>query len=217
MNKLSKALSTVTVAVVTTAAVAACGGGSATSATVPSASSSNKPAKSSSNPSAEFLRPKSPNNKYVRFGKEAPPKERAEASRVLEANLKAREAPHFAAQCKTLNKATIEDVVEPSTNLSVTFCARSLKRLAEPFPDTEIPRRDTLNGQISVLRVKGATAYALYHGNDEKDHAMPMTTEKGKWKIGALLTIELDPEEPPSAKPPKPNFGAGRQVRRGPG
>jgi hypothetical protein len=152
--------------------------------------------------SAEFLRPKSPNNKYVTFGTEASLRERRAASRTLRKSFRAREQPNFGVQCTTLDAATIQEVVKAADNqLASSTCARALKILAEPLPDTEIARADTLAGPIAVLRVRADKGYAFYHGNDGRDHLMPLTKEEGRWKVGALLTIELDPEPPPPEAP----------------
>jgi hypothetical protein len=170
-------------------AVAACGSGSNSSSSA--AGTGKDPA--SGEASAEFLVPHSPNNKLVRFGAEAPPTEREAASKVLKANYEARERAHFAAQCATLSKVLIEEIVGPSKKgtAAAAACAGAVKSIAEPLNATKKVRADNLRAPIAALRMKGKKGYALYHGTDKKDHAMLMEKEKGEWKVGALLATEL--------------------------
>jgi hypothetical protein len=166
-----------------------CGGGSSSSSST-AGSTREDPAGEAS---AEFLHPKSPNNKYVKFGTEAPTAEREAASKVLEENLKAREEADFATQCATLNPATLEEVASPKEkgSAAAAACPKAVKELADPLNRTRKIRADTLGGPIAALRMKGEKAYALYHGNDKKDYLMPMEKENGVWKVGSLTTTEL--------------------------
>ncbi len=154
--------------------VAGCGGGTATSATDP-------------DPSAQFIE-KGHENVIPRFGKESSVEEREEASAVLTENLKARAAGAFATQCKTLNKEGVASIPEAKGKSS---CPGALKKIGEPLSQTKKARKDTLTGPISALRVKGTKGYALYHGNDGKNYAMPMGKENGSWLVSAIVTTEL--------------------------
>lgn len=167
-----------------------CGGGSSS----PSSTSGSSTGDAAGEASAAFLRPKSPTNRYVKFGSEASAALRNAASSVLSENLKAREEANFAVQCATLNAAAVKKVVEPKKKQVTTrpkTCTKALAEIAQPLPDTEIVRFDTLGGPIAALRIEGKKAYALYHGTDHKDYAMPMEREDGQWKVGALLAISL--------------------------
>jgi len=135
------------------------------------------------------------------FGKEASESERAEASAVLDENLTARQEGDIAGQCGTLGKRGLESVSATSAK-EPSKCVAELKKIAEPLSSTENARKDTLAGEIAALRVDGKKAYALYHGNDGNDYAMPMEQEGGRWKVGGILTIEL-PTEEAELKPPK--------------
>jgi hypothetical protein len=132
---------------------------------------------------------------YVAFGKEAAAPEREAASAVLTENLEAREGADFAGQCSSLGKAGLESVLGPVKSSEVKSarakCGGSLKSLAEPLSGTKEIRKNTLSGPISALRVKGTKAYALYHGNDGNDYAMPMEKEGGEWLVGSIVTTEL--------------------------
>jgi hypothetical protein len=132
---------------------------------------------------------------YVAFGKEAGATDREAASAVLTENLEARQGADFAGQCSSLGKAGLEAVLGAMKSSEVKAaraeCAGSLKSLAEPLSSTKEVRTNTLSGPISALRVKGPKAYALYHGNDGNDYAMPMEKEGGKWMVGSIVTTEL--------------------------
>jgi hypothetical protein len=130
---------------------------------------------------------------YVAFGEEAAAAERDAASAILSENLTARQAADFAGQCSSLGKAGLESVLGPIKEIkpAKAKCPTSLKGLAEPLSSSKEVRTNTLSGSIAALRVKGAKGYALYHGNDGNDYAMPMEKEGGKWLVGSIVTIEL--------------------------
>lgn len=168
--------------------VAGCGGGSNSLGTSESTQSEIGNRQSS----YEFLRPKGGNNKIVTFGVEAPASERNAASMVLENALDARASGNFASQCALLSAATITEITDESKDGDAT-CPQVLKELAEPLKKTTKIRASTLHGPISALRVEGLKAYALYHGMNKTDFAMPMVQESGQWKVAALLEAELGP------------------------
>jgi hypothetical protein len=157
-----------------------CGGGSASSATE-SSSSANGEA------SAAFIK-KGHVNAIPKFGQEASEEEREAVNAIVVENLKARAAADFAAQCKTLGAKGMAEV--PGAKNQQT-CAKALKKFAEPLSGTEKARENTLKGSIAALRVKGDKGWALYHGNNGKDYALPLEKEGGTWKVSSVLTTEL--------------------------
>ncbi|MBS1894733.1 MAG: hypothetical protein JST59_25815 [Actinobacteria bacterium] len=181
------------------------GGGSGTSASATNAS--DKVAE----PSKEFQDPEGPKGPepVATFGKESGSAEREEASAVLADNLTAREKADFAKQCETLGKRGIEAILGKGKANERSKCEKELKTLAEPLAGTKEIRADTLSGEIAALRIKGKQAYALYHGNDGNDYAMPMEEEGGSWKVGGIITTELPQEKPKpkSAAPEKKKEG----------
>lgn len=183
------------------ALLAGCGGSSGAS----SGSSSQAPEEASK----QFQDPKGSKGKepIATFGKESGEAERGEASAVLAKNLTARQEANFAEQCATLGKAGLESVLGPwkeADAKAAAKCTKALKGFAEPLAQSKTIRADTLNGEIAALRIEGGHAYALYHGTDGKDYAMPMEEEDGQWKVGSITTIELPSAEaktePPSKK-----------------
>jgi hypothetical protein len=167
-------------------AVAGCGGGSSTS----SASSSSESA-SAAEPSAQFVKKKG-NNTIAKFGEEGSVEEREAANVVVVESLEAREAADFATQCETLDLGIVKELTAGSKGGEPrSECPSALKKLAEPLSKTKKARTDTLPGNIAALRVKGNQGYALYHGNDGKDYAVPLEREGDSWKITTLLTTEI--------------------------
>lgn len=126
----------------------------------------------------------------VEFGSEASVSEREAAGAVLEANLQAREAADFATQCETLDRYAVERISEQKKGAEAK-CPSALKKLAEPLAASKEARKDTLGGPIAELRVKGNRGYALFHGTNGNDYAMPMEKEAGEWKVGEPLATEL--------------------------
>lgn len=170
--------------------LAGCGGGGSstgsTSARPPSESESHKGA------SSEFISAGG-ENKYAKFGSEAPEPEREAASAVLEENLKARQAAEWEKQCRSLVKPLKEELApEPGLQTLVKACGVGLGKLGRPLSASAESRKDTLPGEIDVLRVKGSSAYALYHGSDGKDYMMPMEKEGSEWKVASLVTVEIN-------------------------
>lgn len=130
----------------------------------------------------------------VGFGEEAGASDREAASAVLSENLKARQAADFADQCRSLGKAGLETVLNAIKEVKAARakCPSELKSLAEPLQGSKSVRADTLTGPIAALRIKGNKAYALYHGSDGNDYAMPMEKEGGKWLVGSIVTTQLE-------------------------
>jgi hypothetical protein len=173
-----------------TVCVAGCGGSGS-----PANSSSTTASAKAREGSAEF--DSSGNNWFVNFGTEGSASEIKAADSVLDANLKARAAADFEAQCATLSLGMIDKMVGPKQKDPAAACPEALKKIAEPLSASKEARKDTLDGAVGALRVKGAKGYALYHGNDGSDYAMPMEKQSGAWKVSALVTSNIEPEAKP--------------------
>ncbi len=165
-------------------AIAGCGSGSSTT-DASAASTGGSP--------SEFTKPGSQANKYANFGGEGSDQQREAASVVLKTNFEAREKANFKAQCASLSKAAVKHVEEEDLKLGgAKGCVAAVKLAAEPLSASKEARHNTLSGPIAVLRIKGKGAYALFHGNDKKDYAIPMELEGGSWKVGpALVAVEV--------------------------
>lgn len=174
---------------------AGCGGSSAQE---PDSKSSTVEVPPEAAAAASFLQPGSPTNGLVKFGHEAWAPERKTASAVLTRNLEARQEADFATQCATLSQYGVESVTgKKKGTAAVKACPTALKALAMPLSRTKPFRVNRLAGEIDALRVKGDQGQALYHGDDGKDYAMPMTKEGIGWTVGSILTTELNPPDKP--------------------
>ena len=157
-----------------------------------SSGSSSPETSSTSEPSAAAT-PFKGQPQIVKFGKPAPASDREAASAVLAENLEAREAGDFATQCASLTVATQEEVVGPPNPSKRTGeCSKQLEELAKPLKTTEEIRANTFDGSIDELRMQGSNAYALYHGTDGKNYAMPLELQGGAWKVGSIVTTEIE-------------------------
>jgi hypothetical protein len=154
-----------------------CGGGS----------SSTSSSGSEAEPSAQFLKPKGKNT-IAEFGEESTVEEREAAGAIVVKSLEARESGDWAAQCETLDQKGIEEIPGAKSHEN---CPKLLKVFASPLPSTKEIRKDRLSGSIAAFRVKGDQGYALFHGNNGKNYAIPLEKEAGSWKLSAVNTIEI--------------------------
>lgn len=183
------------------------GGGSSSPSSAPSSAPSEELSKEFNDP--EGVRGIEP---VATFGKESDETERAEASAVLVESFEARQAANFAAQCATLGKRGMEAVFGLGKgNEDPSKCAAGLEKIAKPLSQSKGVRKNTLSGEIAALRVKGDQAFALYHGNDGSDYAVPMEKEDGVWKVGSLITIGL----PPTPVKPVKTADEGKEAKKG--
>ena len=136
--------------------------------------------------SASFFNPGG-KNRVPKFGEEAEEDEREAASDVLEENLQARADGEWATQCDTLTTARVTNVKEAGGG----SCASALKGQALPLSESKAVRANTMDGPIDALRVEGNRGFALYHGKNGKDYAMPMKKEDDEWKVSSLTESEL--------------------------
>jgi hypothetical protein len=173
--------------VVVTFVLSACGGGSSSSSTGSTSHSHGSP----SSKSAQVNKP-SGGAEITAYGKEAVEAERETASRVLEANLKARASEDWAGQCASLSAELIKEIVERAELISgkkgTGSCPEGLEFESEPVPESVL--KNPMSGPIDALRVEGSKGYALFHGADGIEYAMPMVEEGGRWRVGQLTVLE---------------------------
>lgn len=138
--------------------------------------------------SSEFLGPKS-ENKQAKFGHEGSAAELEEVSEILEASLTAREEGDWAGQCATLSKSVKEFLANAPGANKIGGCPAQLGTQGEKAPASVL--KNNISEAVAAFRVNGKNGYALYHGTDQKDWAMPMDKEGDGWKVGALVAEEL--------------------------
>ena len=174
----------------TVAVVLGCGSSGSSSESISTAGAGSTPTvEADANQAAPTFKGKAG---IVKFGQPAGAADREAASAILAENLEAREKADFAKQCASLARSTqieITGPVKPEERLRQ--CTIKLEALAKPLKSTEQVRADNFDGTIDEMRVKGPKAWALYHGNDGNDYAMPLQREVGTWKVGGIVTVEL--------------------------
>jgi hypothetical protein len=180
-TKLNTRLLLVLLAALATAAIAGCGN---------SNSSSSSGSTEAATPQAKpFTGPK----EVTKFGKPGSRSDVQAASKILAENLEAREKADFAGQCASLNEEARTEITGATKSAeSASECPTKLEALATPLQQTAEARKDTFRGSIDELRVKGAKAFALYHGNDGKNYSIPLQQEEGSWKVGSIVTTEIN-------------------------
>jgi hypothetical protein len=134
-------------------------------------------------PSREFLI-RNGDNAVQTYGREATGAERAQASDVIEAWMKARAAQNWAKDCsyfarKYVHTLVATDAVQVSEG-KVKNCPQALAYFGHLASGSY---KNNLTGPIDSLRVKGGLGYAQYHGNDGHDWVITMEREDGKWWI----------------------------------
>ena len=148
-------------------------------------------------PSREFLVPDG-DNVVQTFGEEGTPRERAEATAVIAAWLRAREARDFEKDCSYYSRGYAELLAEDANNVTdgrTKTCAQALAYFKHNASGNYV---NTLSGSIDSLRVGegqrvdgilGVMAYAQYHGNDGNDWVVPLEREGGEWRIAKAAPI----------------------------
>ena len=119
------------------------------------------------------------------YGSEAPPSERERATAALAAFLRARASGDWATACTYLAAATrtqLERFLGAAKAKKAGGCARVLDELSKgsAAARAEAP---PLTAGVTALRIKGTSAFALFHGPKSSKYVMPMRNEGGAWKI----------------------------------
>ena len=175
--------------------VTGCGGSNSSAET---ASAKKRPYPWVKGPSRQFLVPGG-DNVVPTSGEEGTPRERAEATAVVAAWLRARAAEDGKRQCSYLSRAYIKNLIADAHSVTkgkVDSCAGALDYFKF---ENHGNFKDTLGGQIDSLRVgggigstgkPGSLAWAQYHGTDGNDWIVPLEREHGEWKVAKFLPLQ---------------------------
>lgn len=169
-----------------------CGGGSGSS--TEAAETESRPYPWVKGPTREFLHPGG-DNVVQTFGEEGTTAEREQASRVIEAWMRARAVQDWKKDCSYFSRyyrKIITDDAHGVTHGKVKNCAQALAYFKHEASGDYV---NNLSGPIDSLRVgvfKGQRnqAYAQYHGNDGKDWIVPMNRDGRLWKVSIASPIE---------------------------
>jgi hypothetical protein len=159
-----------------------------TTATTPRPESSSGAAPSGSGGAAASFRAPRGDNSIPDFGSEAPTSQRARATAALAAFLHARASGDWSTACSHLAASTRKQL-ETFTRASKGATKGCASVLAALSTGPTAARADTLTGGVLALRIKGTSAFALYHGPHNSKYVMPMLNEGGAWKMGQLAPL----------------------------
>ncbi len=154
--------------------------------TTPRPSTTSTSPSSGSGAGAAGFRAPSGDNSIPDYGSEAPPSERERAATALAAFLRARANGEWAAACTYL-AATTRTQFERllgGPKAKAGGCARVLAELSKST--AAHAETLTLTAGVAALRIKGASAFALFHGPKGSKYVMPMRSEGGAWKMSQL-------------------------------
>jgi hypothetical protein len=166
-----------------------CGGGDSTTGSEAEGEAS-RPYPWVKGPSREFLVPNG-DNIVQTYGREATKAEREQASRTIEAWMKARAAKDWKEDCRYMSASYRRTLVQEDafhvSNGKVTNCPEALAYFG---PEASGDGKNTLSGPIDSLRIEAGFGYAQYHGRDGRDWIVPMDKEEGKWKVSTATPID---------------------------
>ncbi len=141
---------------------------------------------------AAGFRARSGDNSIPNYGSEAPPTERERATTALAAFLRARAGGEWPRACTYLAATTrtqIERLLGAAKGKAQAGgCGRILAALSKG-PAAAHADSLTLTGGVVALRIKGKSAFALFHGPKGSKYVMPMTSEGGAWKMSQLAPL----------------------------
>ncbi len=159
----------------------------------PSTSTSSSSSSSSSDGSgggAAGFRASSGDNSIPNYGSEAPPSERERATAALAGFLRARASGEWPKACTYLAVATRTQLERllGGAKAKTGGCAQVLAQLSK---DSAASHAETLTlaGGVAALRIKGTSAFALFHGPKGSKYVMPMRSEGGAWKMSQLAPL----------------------------
>jgi hypothetical protein len=132
-------------------------------------------------------------NAVPTFGHEATNAEREQASRVIEAWMRARAATDWKKDCSYFSRLYIRTLVAEDatkiTNGRVKTCPQALAYFGEAASGDY---KNMMQGPIDSLRIGRGHGYALYHGRDGHDWSLPVDRENGRWLVSQASPIERE-------------------------
>jgi hypothetical protein len=164
-------------------------------ATTKPAETTPRPSTTSTSPSggsgggAASFRAPSGDNSIPDYGSEAPASERERAATALAAFLRARANGEWSTACTYLSAATRTQFERllGSVKAKASGCARVLAELSKG--SAAHAETLTLTAGVAALRIKGTSAFALFHGPKGSKYVMPMRNEGGAWKMSQLAPL----------------------------
>jgi hypothetical protein len=128
-------------------------------------------------------------NSIPDFGREAHPSERQRAVAALTTFLRARANGEWSKMCRYLARPNLRllDGFARNPKGKSMDCGSVLAALQKKASSAE--RADPLISGLAALRIKGKSAFALFHGANNNKYVMPMQNEDGAWKMTQLAPL----------------------------
>lgn len=143
-------------------------------------------------PARQFL-VRNGDNAVPAFGREATDAERAQASRVIEAWMRARAVTDWEKDCSYFSRRYVRELVAEDatqiTNGRVKTCPQALAYFGSAASGDY---KNNLSGPIDSLRIREGHGYALYHGRDGRNWSLPVDRENGRWLVALAAPIERE-------------------------
>lgn len=140
-------------------------------------------------PTREFLI-RGGDNVVQTYGREATKAERGQASKTIQAWMKARAAQDWATDCSYFSRAFIHGLVATDavsvSEGKVKTCPQALAFFGHQASGSY---KNNLTGPIDSLRVNEDLGYAQYHGNDGHDWIITLERERGKWWVAVASPV----------------------------
>jgi hypothetical protein len=137
---------------------------------------------------SEQFKAKGGDNSVQEYGSEAEETELREAAELVHSFYVARIAEEWGRVCSYLSKHALESfeqLAAQTPQLKGKGCAPILAALSEPLSPPL--QRATTTVDAHALRHEGSQAFLIYTGPPgETIYSMPLSTEGGVWKVGAL-------------------------------
>jgi len=165
-----------------------------------SSESSNPLAGYPEGPIREFIIPGG-DNAVPEYGREATPRERWQASRVIQKWMRARAARDFGEECRLFSRGYIRALVAEDAEIvsegEVKTCPQALAYFGS---EASGDFKNTLAGPVDSLRVPGIDpaqpasnqGFALYHGKDGTDYVIPVEREDGRWLVAKAAPLSRE-------------------------
>jgi hypothetical protein len=188
MGRIRKRRGLLVALVLLAAALAGCGSTAETSSTGET-STAGRIYPNVTGPTREFLI-RDGDNVVQFFGREAPPAERAAASKAIHAWMRARARSAWAKDCSYFHREYVEELTKDAHSVSggkVKNCPQALDFFGSQASGNLV---NTLKGKpIVSLRMREGRGYAQYHGNDGHDWIVPVKKENEVWKVTIATPI----------------------------
>ncbi len=142
--------------------------------------------------SAQF-RTNGGDNSIQEFGSESDEPELRQGAETVHAFYVARAGEEWASACSYLAASqvkSLEQLAASSPQLQGKGCAPILNAVTKPLSPAQ--QRETTTVDAASLRQQGEQAFLLYTGPPGRTvYAMPLRSEAGSWKLGALSAAAL--------------------------